>query len=158
MSDAILEIERKFLVCGDYKSHAKSCVRLSQGYICSDRDSTVRVRITDDRAFITIKGPSSETGLSRFEWEKEISVEDARMLMSLCNGTIDKTRYFVEAGDHVFDVDEFHDDNEGLIVAEIELASEDEVFERPSWLGEEVTGDVRYYNSMLLRNPYKDWE
>ena len=126
-----------------------------QGYICSDPDRTVRVRVRGDKGFLTIKGRSSLDGLSRYEWEKEIPVSEALELMNLCvSGVIDKTRYLVPYGGHTYEVDVFHGANEGLVLAEIELADEQEMFEKPSWLGEEVTGDVRYYNSMLSLHPF----
>lgn len=154
------EIERKFLVSGDcYKAEAAAAVRITQGYLCSASGRTVRVRVKGDRGYITVKGRGSCGGMSRFEWEKEIPVEEARELMKLCEpGIIDKTRYLVPKGTHTFEVDEFYGDNEGLTVAEVELGSEDEVFERPSWLSSEVTGDRRYYNSALTKNPYKNWK
>ncbi len=153
------EIERKFLVKGSFKEAAFAALRMSQGYICRDSGRTVRVRIRGEQAFLTIKGPSADGGLSRFEWEKEIPVAEARELMALCEpGIIDKTRHLVKAGKHIFEVDEFHGDNAGLVVAEVELGAPDEAFERPSWLGEEVTGDRRYYNASLSRNPYKNWK
>ncbi|MBO4469275.1 MAG: CYTH domain-containing protein [Bacteroidales bacterium] len=180
-----LEIERKFLVAGEYKPFAVSHSRITQGYISSAKGRTVRVRIRGDRGYLTIKGPEicgdgdctggfvfrynpvpathvtdQPTGFTRFEWEKEISVEEAEALMALCEpGVIDKTRWLVPAGDgvHTWEVDEFHGDNDGLVVAEIELRSEDDEFEKPSWLGEEVTGDRRYYNSMLTKRPFRTW-
>lgn len=153
-----LEIERKFLVAGDFRPFAKNATRIIQGYLSSIPERTVRVRIKDNQGFLTIKGKGSESGTTRFEWEKEISAEEAQELIAMCEpGVIDKTRYLVEAGRHTFEVDEFHGDNQGLIVAEVELASEDEAFERPLWLAEEVTGDERYYNSMLMVNPYRNW-
>ncbi|MBO4465528.1 MAG: CYTH domain-containing protein [Bacteroidales bacterium] len=155
-----LEIERKFLVTGEYKSLAVSHSRITQGYISSASGRTVRVRIRGDKGYLTIKGPSALGGLSRFEWEREIPVADAESLMSICEpGVIDKTRWLVPAGDgvHTWEVDEFHGDNDGLVVAEIELRSEDDTFEKPSWLGEEVTGDRRYYNSMLTKRPFRTW-
>ena len=152
------EIERKFLVRGDYRKDAFKAIPMRQGYICNGSGRTVRVRICGDSAFLTIKGPSLDGGLSRYEWEKEIPVQEARELMELCDsGRIDKTRYLVKAGAHTFEVDEFHGENEGLVIAEVELGSADEAFERPSWLGEEVTGDRRYYNASLCRNPFKNW-
>ncbi len=152
------EIERKFLVCGDYKKSAFKALRISQGYLCSDPARTVRVRLKDDRGFLTVKGAGDESGMSRFEWEKEISAEDAEALLAICEpGAIDKTRHLVKAGDHTYEVDEFHGDNEGLTVAEIELSDETEDFERPSWLGNEVTGDAKYYNSALAKHPFKTW-
>lgn len=153
------EIERKFLVTGDFKSSARKSTRITQGYLSSVPERTVRVRVKGEKGFITIKGIGSESGASRFEWEKEIPVAEVQELLKICEpGVIDKTRYLVEAGPHTFEVDEFYGDNEGLTVAEVELASENEAFERPAWLGEEVTGDVRYYNSMLMKNPYKNWK
>lgn len=153
-----LEIERKFLVAEGFKPSATIFFRISQGYLNSSPERTVRVRIKGDKGFLTVKGLSSESGASRYEWEKEIPVSEASELLRLCEpGIIDKTRYLIEYDGYTFEVDEFHGDNEGLIIAEIELSSEDEAFTKPSWLGEEVTGDVRYYNSMLMKHPYKSW-
>lgn len=153
------EIERKFLVTGDYKKDACRAIPMRQGYICNGSGRTVRVRICGDRGFLTIKGPSFDGGMSRYEWEKEIPVHEASELMELCDsGRIEKIRHLVKTGKHTFEVDEFHGDNEGLVVAEVELGSADEAFERPSWLGEEVTGDHRYYNASLCRNPFKNWK
>ena len=155
-----LEIERKFLVAGEYKSLASGSERISQGYLSSASGRTVRVRIRGDRGWLTIKGPSKDGGLSRFEWEMEIPLSDARALLEICEpGVIDKTRWLVPAGDgiHTWEVDEFHGENAGLVVAEIELRSEADAFERPSWLGPEVTGDRRYYNSMLTLHPFCTW-
>ena len=152
------EIERKFLVSGDFKSEVTKATRITQGYLSSVPERTVRVRIKGDKGYMTVKGIGSDSGASRFEWEKEIPVEDVRELLKICEpGVIDKTRYLVPAGKHTFEVDEFYGDNEGLVVAEVELSSEDEEFVRPEWLGEEVTGDARYYNSMLMKKPYKTW-
>ena len=153
------EIERKFLVKDDsFKELAFSFSRIAQGYICSTRGRTVRVRIRDDKGYLTIKGPAGENGLSRYEWEKELPLAEAQELMKLCeSGMIDKVRYLVQCGKHVYEVDEFHGDNEGLVVAEIELASEDESFEKPDFIGEEVTGVVKYYNSFLMKFPYSKW-
>lgn len=152
------EIERKFLVAGDFKSPAFSQSRIVQGYICSARGRTVRVRIRDDKGYLTIKGPSNASGTSRYEWEKELSLPEAEELMKLCEeGIIDKTRYLVRSGNHIFEVDEFYGENEGLVVAEVELSSEEETFVKPDFIGEEVTGDVRYYNSQLMKKPYKMW-
>ena len=149
------EIERKFLVSGEFRQDSPESYRIMQGYICSDPDRTVRVRVRGDKGFLTIKGRGSEDGLSRFEWEKEIPVTEAVELMALCgSGVIDKTRYLVPFGKHTYEVDVFHGANEGLVLAEIELSDEQEAFEMPSWLGEEVTGDVRYYNSMLSLHPF----
>ena len=155
-----LEIERKFLV-GDlsFKKEATQVLHLCQGYICKESGRTVRVRISDEKGYLTIKGPSKE-GLSRLEWEKELSLDEARSLMSLCvTPLVEKHRYIIPApGGRKWEVDEFHGRNSGLIEAEIELGSPDESFERPSWLGEEVTGDKRYYNSMLSVHPYDEWK
>ncbi len=153
-----LEIERKFLVVGEFRDQAYSHSRIRQGYISSGNGKTVRVRIRDDRGYLTIKGPSDQAGLARYEFETEISLSDAEDLMKLCEpGIIDKTRYLVRSGDHVFEVDEFYGDNEGLVMAEVELHSEDEAFQKPAFIGPEVTGDRRYYNAHLRRNPYKLW-
>ncbi len=153
------EIERKFLVLDDsFKHEAFSNSHIQQGYICSERGRTVRIRIRDERAYITIKGPSLNGGLSRYEFEQEIPLDDARQLMTLCDpGIIDKTRWLVKSGRHTFEVDEFFGENEGLVMAEVELASEDESYEKPAFIGQEVTGDRRYYNSQLRRNPYRLW-
>ena len=152
------EIERKFLVDVEFKASAKKSQRITQGYLCSIPERTVRVRIKGDKGFITIKGIGGESGASRYEWENEIPTDDVNELLKICEpGVIDKTRFIVEQGDHVFEVDEFYGDNEGLVVAEVELKSEDEEFAKPSWLGKEVTGETPYYNSMLMKNPYKNW-
>lgn len=150
------EIERKFLVAGEFKSSATTSMRITQGYLCSVPERTVRVRIMGEKAFITVKGKSSDSGASRFEWEKEITVEEAGKLLALCEpGIIDKTRYIVDVEGYIYEVDEFYGDNEGLVLAEIELSSEQQTFVKPEWLGREVTDDPRYYNSMLVKNPYK---
>ena len=152
------EIERKFLVNGDFKSQAYAQSHIVQGYICSARGRTVRVRIRDDRGYLTIKGASADNGLSRYEWEKEIPLAEAEELMKLCEpGVIDKTRYLVRSGHHIFEVDEFYGDNEGLILAEVELSAPDEAYEKPSFFGREVTGDIRFYNSHLMKYPFKAW-
>ena len=157
--DKELEIERKFLVVGDsYKQQAYGSNRICQGYICSSRGRTVRVRIRDSRGYLTIKGPSENGGLSRYEFEKEITLDEAEHLMQLCEpGMIEKTRWLVKSGIHTFEVDEFHGENEGLVMAEVELNYEDEPYEKPDFIGLEVTGDRRYYNSYLKEHPYKDW-
>lgn len=153
------EIERKFLVRGEYKSQAYASSRIVQGYICSARGRTVRVRIRDAKGYLTIKGASDAAGMSRYEWEREIPLAEAEELMKLCEpGVIDKTRYLVRSGRHVFEVDEFYGDNQGLVVAEVELTSETEPFEKPAFIGREVTGDVRYYNSQLMKHPYAEWK
>ena len=148
------EIERKFLVKGEYKSQAYAQNRIIQGYISSARGRTVRVRIRGGQGYLTITG----AGISRYEWEKEIPLAEAGELMKLCEpGIIDKTRYLVRSGNHVFEVDEFYGENEGLVIAEVELASENEPFEKPDFIGQEVTGDIRYYNSQLMKRPFKEW-
>ncbi len=153
------EIERKFLVTDDcYKEMAHSHSRIMQGYISSARGRTVRVRIRDNQGYLTIKGASNASGTSRYEWEKEIPLQEAKELMQLCEpGIIDKTRYLVRSGQHTFEVDEFYGENQGLVMAEVELASEDEAYVKPCFIGKEVTGDVRYYNSFLMKNPYTRW-
>ena len=153
------EIERKFLVLDDsYKSLSYAHSHIQQGYICSERGRTVRVRIRDSRAYITIKGPSTDNGLTRYEFEQEIPLVDAEQLMQLCEpGIIDKTRWLVKSGDHTFEVDEFHGENDGLIVAEVELRDATDVVEIPHFIGKEVTGDRRYYNSQLRQHPFKLW-
>ena len=155
-----LEIERKFLVKGtDFKQQARSSSRIKQGYICSGHGRTVRVRLRDDKGFLTIKGPSVDGGLTRYEFEKEISFDEALSLFRLCEpGIIDKTRYLVDYDGHTFEVDEFYGENEGLVMAEIELSSADEAFKKPDFIGKEVTGDRRFYNSHLRQNPYKQWK
>ena len=147
------EIERKFLVLDDsFKHEAFSKSHIQQGYLCSERGRTVRVRIRDERAYLTIKGPSENGGLSRYEFELEIPLEDGKQMMQLCEpGIIDKTRWLVKSGNHTFEVDEFHGANEGLVVAEVELAYEDEPYKKPYFIGKEVTGDRRYYNSQLAK-------
>ena len=153
------EIEKKFLVAGEFKESAKKATRITQGYLSSVPERTVRVRVKGDKGYITVKGIGNDSGASRFEWEKEIPVEDVRDLLKICeSGVIDKTRYLVDCDGHTVEVDEFYGDNEGLVVAEVELSDENEAFTRPSWLGEEVTGDKKYYNSMLMKNPYKNWK
>lgn len=153
-----IEIERKFLVKGNYKKHAASSQRIVQGYICNQPDKNVRIRIKGDKAYITIKGATNQSGTSRFEWEKEISVAEAELLLPLCeSGVIDKVRYYVDVGLHTYEVDEFCGDNQGLTIAEIELQSENEPFEKPEWLGAEVTGEKRYYNVMLVQCPFTKW-
>lgn len=153
------EIERKFLVRGSFKELAFSSSRIVQGYISSMRGRTVRVRIRDDKGYLTIKGPSDQGGLVRYEFEKEISLQDARDLMRICEpGIIDKTRYLIDYRGHIFEVDEFYGENEGLVLAEVELKSPDEPFDKPDFLGREVTGDRRFYNSCMRTNPYCQWK
>jgi adenylate cyclase len=154
------EIERKFLVRkeADFKSMAVSCSHIVQGYIPCE-SATVRIRVRDDRAYLTIKSHSNAAGLSRYEFEKQISLDEARHLLQLCRGgMIDKHRYLVPSGEHTFEVDEFHGDNDGLLMAEVELGSEDEDFVKPPFVGKEVTGDRRFYNSHLLISPYSAWK
>lgn len=153
------EIERKFLVKGDYKKESFHSFSIIQGYLSSAAERSVRVRIQEDGAFLTIKGVGNESGITRFEWEREISVEDAKELLKICEpGIIEKTRFLVEIGEHTFEIDEFQGDNAGLILAELELSTEGEHFEKPEWLGKEVSGEEKYYNIMLTTHPYKNWE
>ena len=155
----MIEIERKFLVTSkNFINEAFSKKRIVQAYLSSVPERTVRIRIKDDKGFLTIKGKSNETGTSRLEWEKEIDVQEAEKLLSICEkGMIDKIRYEVKSGKYTVEVDVFSGENEGLIIAEIELDDENELFEKPSWLGKEVTNDERYYNVYLSQKPFKDW-
>lgn len=156
----MIEIERKFLVVSEaFKSLAHSKHLIAQGYLNSNPERTVRVRILGESGFLTIKGKGNETGMTRFEWETEISLLEAKPLLALCEqGVIHKTRYEVNVGKHTYEVDVFSEDNEGLVIAEIELNAENEDFEKPDWLGLEVTNDPRYYNAYLSQNPYKGWK
>ena len=160
VGNVMIEIERKFLVLSEaYKKEAFKTTRIVQGFLNTDPERTVRVRVKGDRGFLTVKGLTSEKGTTRFEWETEISKLEAEELLGLCEkGKIDKLRHEVKVGDHIFEVDEFFDDNEGLVIAEIELKTEDEPFKTPKWLGEEVTSDIRYYNSQLSKQPYNTWK
>lgn len=153
------EIERKFLVCSEaFKTEATGKTNIVQGFLNTHPKRTVRVRIKGSKGFLTVKGISNDSGLSRLEWEKEISKEEAMALMQLCEkGVISKARYEIPLGNHIFEVDVFDGDNEGLIIAEVELESENEGFEKPDWLGKEVTGELKYYNSQLSKLPYKNW-
>lgn len=152
------EIERKFIVAGDFRPFVCRTTRIVQGYLSSVPERTVRVRIRGGKGFLTVKGLSDGKGISRFEWEKEISLTEAEELLRLCEpGIIDKNRHITEYAGHIFEVDEFFGENAGLVIAEIELSSEDEPFEKPQWLGREVTGDRRYYNSALMKTPYSSW-
>lgn len=155
----MIEIERKFLVKDDsFKAFAFTQNHIAQGYLNSAPERTVRVRIKGKKGFLTVKGISNKTGMSRFEWEKEIPVDEAQQLLLLCEkGAIDKTRFEIKIANHIFEVDEFHGENQGLVVAEIELKSENELFEKPDWLDKEVTGDARYYNSYLSNTPFITW-
>lgn len=156
-----IETERKFLVHKAGRRYAEesfSHSRIRQGYICSAKGRTVRVRMRDERAYLTIKGPSTTDGTSRYEFEKEITPDEARHLFDLCEpGMIDKTRFLVRSGRHVFEVDEFYGDNDGLVVAEVELGAPDEPFLKPDFIASEVTGDRRFYNSQLTKEPFSRW-
>jgi len=156
----MIEIERKFLVTSDaFKDQAQQKFRIIQGFLNRDPERTVRVRLKDNKGILTVKGLSSSDGLSRFEWEKEISKKDAKGLLEFCEkGVIDKLRYEVSVNNHIFEVDEFYGDNEGLVIAEVELKTEDEAFTKPDWLGEEVTGNIKYYNSQLSKQPHNTWK
>jgi adenylate cyclase len=152
------EIERKFIVTGEFRKDILSSTRIIQGYLSSIPGRTVRIRIRQDKAFITIKGPGDPSGISRYEWEKEISVTEAEELLGLCEpGIINKIRHEVQIGNHIYEVDEFLGDNAGLIIAELELSDENESFEKPDWIGKEVTGDLRFYSSSLSAHPYLKW-
>lgn len=155
----MIEIERKFLVKSHaFREEALKKSRIIQGFLNRDPERTVRVRLKDDKGMLTVKGLSSNDGLSRFEWEKEISKNDAKALLEFCEkGVIDKLRYEVKIGNHIFEVDEFFGDNEGLVIAEVELQNVNETFTKPNWLGEEVTGQIKYYNSQLSKQPYNTW-
>jgi adenylate cyclase len=155
----MLEIERKFLVKGEYKHLASKNYRIAQGYLSTESGRTVRIRIKGDKGYITIKGQRSESGLSRYEWEKEIPVNEAKELLALCQPTIiDKTRYEVVFEGQTYEVDEFYGKNEGLTVAELEFESEDTTFTKPDWLGEEVTQEICYNNSFLSKYPFTQWK
>ena len=153
------EIERKFLVKNDsYKNLATVQKKIAQGYLNTNPERTVRVRIANEKGFLTIKGKGNDSGMNRFEWEKEILIEEATALLLLCEkGVIKKTRFEIPVGNHLYEVDEFYGENEGLIMAEIELSHEIESFEKPDWLGMEVTNNERYYNAYLSNNPFKSW-
>ncbi len=153
----MIEIERKFLVTSDaYKSEAKKYTHIIQGYLNTDPERTVRVRIKGKQAFITVKGISNVSGTTRFEWEREIDSSEAKQLISICEqGIIEKTRYEILYGEHLYEVDEFGGCNKGLTIAEIELSKENEIFLKPDWLGKEVTGNPKYYNSHISKNGIK---
>lgn len=154
---AFRETERKFLVAGDFRGEVSGASHIIQGYLSSAPGRTVRVRLRDEQGWITVKGPAR--GLTRIEWEKEIPAGEAQLLLSLCEpGIIDKTRYLVSSGQHTFEVDEFHGDNDGLVMAEVELKAPDEPYQKPPFIAEEVTGDRRYYNSHLRMHPYCLWK
>jgi adenylate cyclase len=154
-----IEIERKFLVKGDYKKFAIKSYKIAQGFLSSAPERTVRIRIKDASGFITVKGISNQTGASRFEWEKEITLKEAEELLAICEPSIiEKIRYIIPTNDNLFfEVDEFVSENAGLLIAEIELPNEHFIFEKPKWLGKEVTGELKYYNSVLSKNPYSNW-
>jgi len=153
------EIERKFLVKSyDYRKEAQKTEEIIQGFLSSVPERTVRVRMVDKIGWITVKGIGNASGTTRFEWEKEIPGSEAKSLLDLCEpGRIEKIRYYVKRGIHTFEVDEFKGSNQGLVVAEIELEDETESFEHPSWLGEEVTGQTKYYNASLSKLPFSKW-
>jgi adenylate cyclase len=152
------EIERKFLVSGDFQPFVTKSIHIVQGYLSSLPERTVRVRITDHSGYLTIKGKVNVSGTSRFEWEKEIAHDEANELIKLCEpGVIDKVRHLVKAGSHTYEIDVFLGNNIGLVIAEIELEHENDSFEKPEWLGEEITGNPKYYNSMLIKNPFSLW-
>lgn len=152
------EIERKFLVKGDFKTEAVKAIHIIQGYLSSVPERVVRIRIKDEKGYLTIKGPANDSGVSRYEWEKEIPSDEARELICLCEpGVIEKTRYYIPLGKHIYEVDEFYGENQGLVVAEIELSGENENFIKPAWLGREVTGESKYYNASLIKHPYSCW-
>lgn len=156
----MIEIERKFLVTSNaYKDEAFKNTRIIQGFLNTHKERTVRVRLKGEKGYIAVKGQSSKDGLSRFEWEKEISKTEAESLLKLCEpGVIDKIRYEVKVKNHIFEIDEFFGENKGLIIAEIELQSETENFMKPDWLGKEVTGMIKYYNSQLSKQPFNTWK
>jgi len=156
----MVEIERKFLVSSEaFKIEAYKSTRIVQGFLNSHSERTVRVRLKENQGYLTVKGLTSSDGVTRFEWEKEIAKTDAEALLTLCEkGIIDKIRYEVKVGKHIYEVDEFFGENEGLVMAEIELQHIDEPFEKPQWLGMEVTDQIKYYNSQLAKYPYKTWK
>jgi len=153
------EIERKFLILNlEFKKEAFKKERIIQGFLSSVPERTVRIRLMADVGFITVKGIGNQSGTTRFEWEREITRQEAESLLEICEpGIIDKERYFVELGRHIFEIDEFSLDNDGLVIAEVELDNEYDLFEKPHWLGEEVTGQKKYYNSSLVKNPFRNW-
>ena len=155
----MIEIERKFLVRSDaFKRYSTAKHHIAQGYLNSNPERTVRIRIMGEVGFLTVKGKGNETGTTRLEWETELSLMDAKPLLAICeDGVIDKIRYEIPAGKHIYEVDVFAGDNDGLIIAEIELSAENEPFEKPDWLGKEVTDDYRYYNAYLSKNAFKFW-
>ena len=154
----INEIERKFLVAGEFKSLSVGKFEIQQGYLSSDPERTVRIRIAGKKGYITVKGKSNEKGMTRLEWEKEILFDEAKALLELCEpGVVQKTRYIVDMDDFVFEVDEFHGENQGLIIAEVEIQSEEDEVDLPDWIGEEITGNPKYYNSYISNHPFSEW-
>ncbi len=155
----MLEIERKYLVKSDrFRKLASRKRHIIQGFLCTDPERTVRVRVVDDLAFLTIKGITSDSGLSRFEWEHRLPLTDGHDLLALCKKPLmEKFRYEIPVGSHLFEVDEFLGANLGLLLAEVELSREDEAVPVPDWIGEEVTGQNKYYNSQLSINPFTTW-
>jgi CYTH domain-containing protein len=156
----MIEIERKFLVKDQsYENEVVTSRAIKQGFLSTDPNRTVRIRVEETRGFITVKGISTDGGVSRFEWENPLSKAAAEALFRLClPGKIEKTRHVVSVGSHLFEVDVFGGDNQGLIVAEVELSEPNQAFEKPAWLGVEVTGEKKYYNASLSQHPYKDWK
>lgn len=154
------ERERKFLVKNDnFKDIYNHKAIIIQGFLSTVPERTVRIRISGNKGYITVKGIGNKSGVSRYEWEREIDIQDAQELLKICEPVkIEKTRYYVKSGSHTFEIDEFLGDNRGLVIAEIELSSEDEIFEKPDWIGDEVTGILKYYNAMLAKNPFKNWK
>ncbi|MDR1880339.1 MAG: CYTH domain-containing protein [Tannerellaceae bacterium] len=154
-----IEIERKFMVTGDFSKEVHYSRRIVQGYLCTSPKRSVRIRIAGEEGFLTVKGAADESGWSRYEFEREIPLADAEEMLKLCEaGIIDKIRHYIPAGKHTWEVDVFNGDNKGLVIAEIELSSANESFEKPNWLGEEVTTDYRYYNARLSQFPYSLWK
>lgn len=152
------EIEKKFLVSGDFRPFVSKSEHISQAYLCRDAHRSVRIRIKEDKAYITIKGASSDDGLSRYEWEKEIEREEALDLFALCHeGVVSKIRHYIPHHQLTIELDEFLEDNAGLLLAEVELPSTDTPFEPPHYLGEEVTGQAKYYNAYLSQHPFGQW-
>ncbi|HZW62420.1 MAG TPA: CYTH domain-containing protein [Flavobacteriaceae bacterium] len=155
----MIEIERKFLVSSEaFKNEATGKTQITQGFLNTHPERTVRIRLNGNKGYIAVKGKPTNDGVSRFEWEKEISVSEAKALLKMCEkGIINKMRYEIPCGNHTFEVDEFFDENEGLLIAEIELNYPTEIFKKPQWLGAEVTGQKKYYNAQLAKKPYKNW-
>jgi len=156
----MIEIERKFLVKNEnFKTESFKRVFIKQGFLNSDKNRVVRVRILDNKGFLTIKGITEKEGTTRFEWEKEIKLNEAEALFKLCEpGIVEKYRYLIKNGNLTFEVDEFLGDNKGLLVAEIELIDKNQKFNKPQWLGKEVTNIAKYYNANLIHHPFKNWK